>query len=77
MKHSIINSRHEENTYALLIRSGDKEQSISETVIYLLLIVCALFSMWFAAHQPVRMPVGTAIHTASAAKSPEALPRPV
>ncbi|CAN5585112.1 hypothetical protein BH18VER1_BH18VER1_03350 [soil metagenome] len=67
----ITHVRPEETTYALLMRSEDKEQSISETVIYMLLIVCAAFSMWFAAHQPVRLPIGAVIHKAAAAEAVE------
>lgn len=70
-KHPITTTRPEQSTYALLVRSEDREQSVSETVIYMLLIVCAAFSMWFAAHQPVRLPIGAVIHTAVAAEAVE------
>ena len=61
-------SQSRTSTYALLVSSEDREQSVSETVVYLLLIVCAAFSMWFAAQQPVRLPVGAVMHTASIAQ---------
>ena len=75
MKYTTTNPTDRQNTYALLVRSEDKEQNVSETVVYILLIICATFSMWFAAHQPVRLPVGAVIHTATAAQ-PAAAPQP-
>ncbi len=75
MKYTPTNPTDRQNTYALLVRSEDKEQNVSETVVYMLLIICATFSMWFAAHQPVRLPVGAVIHTATAAQ-PAAVPQP-
>lgn len=55
------------NIYTLLLDSEDKQQSLSETIVYLLLILMAAFSMWFAANQPVRIPVGALMPTASVA----------
>ena len=45
-----------ESTYAMLIRSEEKERSFSETAIYLLLILSTVFSIWQAVHQPVTVP---------------------
>ncbi len=45
-----------ESTYALLLRSEEKERSISETVIYVLLILSVVFSIWQVAQQPFRLP---------------------
>lgn len=64
-----INRTPRTSTYALLIRSEDTAQSISETCIYLLLIACAAFSMWFAAHQQFRVPIGVIVPTVSVAES--------
>lgn len=51
------------NTYALLLDANDAKQNASETVVYLLLIGIAAFSMWFAAQQPIRLPIGaTSVH---------------
>ncbi|MBA2743788.1 MAG: hypothetical protein H0U43_05685 [Chthoniobacterales bacterium] len=73
MKYTTTNSGNERSTYALLLHSEDKEQSVSETIVYLLLIMSTVFSMWFAAHQPVRLPLGTVLHTASTSE-PAAMP---
>ncbi len=75
MKYTNTSPTDRRNTYALLVGSEDKEQNVSETVVYLLLIICATFSMWFAAHQPVRLPVGAVIHTATATQ-PATVPQP-
>lgn len=45
-----------ESTYAMLLRSDEKERSVSETAVYLLLIVAMAFSVWQAAHQRVTVP---------------------
>ena len=66
MKHHTNRTRRP-NTYALLVCSEDKEQSVSETFVYLLLAVCAAFSIWFAAQQPVRLPLGAVVQTTHAA----------
>ena len=52
-----------ESTYALIVRSEEKERSLFETFIYGLLVVSAVVGIWqfahlrvptpFAAHQPV------------------------
>lgn len=63
------NSREAVSTYALLVGSEDKEQSVSETAAYLLLILCAAFSLWFAARQPVKLPLGSVIQIAPYAQT--------
>ena len=45
-----------ESTYALLVRSDEMEKSVSEIVVYFLLIAMTAFSIWQAAHQPVTVP---------------------
>lgn len=62
------NPRIETNTYALLIHSEDRERSLSETFIYLLLILMAALSMWLVAHQPVRLPIGAIRQTETVAQ---------
>jgi hypothetical protein len=60
----IPSSAHREaNIYALLVRSDDKQQHLAETIVYLLLIAAAAFSMWFATQQRVTLPLNTVIHT--------------
>jgi hypothetical protein len=48
-----------ESTYALLVRSEEKERNLSETAIYMLLILGAAFSVWQVAQQPVNLPVNS------------------
>jgi hypothetical protein len=45
------------STYSLLISSEEKERSLSETFVYLLLIGTTAFTMWSFAQQPFRVPV--------------------
>ncbi len=75
MKHTINKSPEHETTYALLMRSEDKEQSVSENVVYMVLILSAMFSLWFAAHQPVRLPVSAVSHSVPIVQA-KAMPKP-
>ena len=54
-----------ESTYALIVRSEERERSASESAVYLLVMLSVLFSIWHAVHQPVTLPVGGIIHTSS------------
>jgi hypothetical protein len=75
MKNSNLNRTA--STYALLIQSEEKERSLSETIIYILLVGAAVFSIWQAALQPVTLHVSTApaipaaIAQAAAAEQPQ------
>ncbi len=60
-----------ESTYALLVRSEEKERSISETVIYLLLILSVVFSIWQVAQQPFRLPTSFVLRAASVGQTSE------
>ena len=53
-----------ESTYALLVQSEEKERNLSETAIYMLLILGAVFSVWQVARQPVNLPVSRVIESA-------------
>ena len=53
-----------ESTYALLVQSEEKERNLSETVIYMLLILGAVFSVWQVAQQPVNLPVNRVLQIA-------------
>ena len=48
---------HVASTYELLVHSEEKERSLSETLVYLLLIGTAAFTMWNVATQPFSVPV--------------------
>jgi hypothetical protein len=51
-----MNTKHEESTYALLVRSEEKGRSILETVLYTFFILSAIVSIWQFAQQPVVVP---------------------
>jgi hypothetical protein len=55
----------QESTYALLVRSEEKERSLFETVAYGLFILSAVAAIWQFAAQPVKLPVDTLPHTVS------------
>jgi hypothetical protein len=44
------------NTYSLLVNSEEKDKSLFENFVYLLLVGSAVFSVWQAAHQPIDLP---------------------
>lgn len=52
-----------ESTYALLVRSEEKSRSQLETLIYGLLVVSAVFSIWQFAHQSVILPTDKMANT--------------
>lgn len=61
MKNQITTADGFESTYALLVRSEEKERSIFEGTVYFAVVLSALFSIWQVAKQPVELP--SAIHT--------------
>ena len=69
MKQTTLSTEGFESTYALLIRSEEKERGLFEGIAYLVFILSAVFSIWHVAQQPVELPV--AIHTTSSAQSIE------
>ena len=58
-----------ESTYALLMRSEEKQRSILEIVIFALIILCAVVSLFQFAGQSVAFPI-SAIHSADSGASP-------
>lgn len=64
-----INSTNPASTYALLVRSQQEERSLSETLVYTLLIGSAAVAMWLTAHQPFHIPVAVVGPTASIAQT--------
>ena len=54
-----------ESTYALLVRSEEKERSLFETVVYGLFILSAVAAIWQFAQQPIALPLNTMPNTAS------------
>jgi hypothetical protein len=51
-----MNTTHEESTYALLVRSEEKERGLLETVLYALFILSAVAAICQFAQQPVNVP---------------------
>ena len=57
-----------ESTYAMLLRSEEKERSASEMLIYALLILSAVFSIWQLALLPITVPTNL-LHGVSATQA--------
>ena len=69
MKQNTLSSEGFESTYALLVRSEEKERSVFEDAAYLIFILSAVFSIWQMVQQPVELPKDAVIHTTSIAQS--------
>jgi hypothetical protein len=69
MQHNTLSAEGFESTYALLVRSEEKERSMFEGAAYLVFILSAVFSIWQVAQQPVELPKSPVIHTTSIAQS--------
>ena len=54
-----------ESTYALLVRSEEKNRSLLETLVYAIFILSAVFSIWQFARQPMMLPLKS-INTSAA-----------
>ena len=57
-----------ESTYALLMRSEEKQRGILEIVVFTLFTLCAVFSLWQFAGQSVAFPL-SAVHGADSGDS--------
>ena len=69
MKQNTLSADGFESTYALLVRSEERERGMFEGAAYLVFILSAVFSIWHVAHQPVALPKSAVIHTTSVAQS--------
>jgi hypothetical protein len=69
MKQNTLSAEGFESTYALLVRSEEKERSMFESAAYLVFILSAVFSIWQMVQQPVSLPKGDVIHTTSTERS--------
>jgi hypothetical protein len=69
MKHPTENPEGFESTYALIVRSEERERGVTEGAAFLLFMLCVLFSIWQVAQQPITLPAGGIIHTTSFAES--------
>ena len=55
----------QESTYALLVRSEEKERSLFETIVYSLFVLSAVAAIGQFVLQPVDLPLATMPQTAS------------
>ena len=69
MKQNTLSAEGFESTYALLVRSEEKERSMFENVAFLVFILSAVFSIWQMVQQPIELPKDAVIHTTSIAQS--------
>jgi len=69
MKQNTLSVDGFESTYALLIRSEEKERGLFEGMAYLVFIASVIFSIWHVAQQPMALPKGDVIHTTAATQS--------
>ena len=68
MKNQTNSAQGFESTYALIVRSEEKERSLFEGAVYFAVVLSALFTLWQAATQPVALPL-TTVHTSSISQS--------
>lgn len=73
MKNQTTTVEEFESTYAMLVRSEEKERSISETLVYGLMILSTVASIWQVALQPITVPTSldrsaSSAQTANAAR---------
>jgi hypothetical protein len=64
MKNQTHSAEGFESTYALIVRSEEKERGIFEGAVYFAVVLSALFSIWQVAKQPLALPL-TSVHTTS------------
>jgi hypothetical protein len=65
MKTDQSNNQVRKSTYAMLVRSEEKERSLFETIAYGLFILSTVAAIWQFAQQPVNIPADAPRHTAS------------
>ena len=63
MKNTTLTPEGFESTYALIVRSEEKERNIFEGAAYLVFILSALFSIWQVAQQPVPLRANPVLHS--------------
>ena len=59
------NNEIHESTYALLVRSEEKERSLFEAIAYGLFILSAVAAIWQFAQQPINLPLSAMPQTVS------------
>lgn len=68
MKNPTHSAEGFESTYALIVRSEEKERGIFEGAAYFVVLLSAVFSIWQVAHQPIALPESPVLHTTSIAQ---------
>jgi hypothetical protein len=74
MKNQTNSAQAFESTYALIVRSEEKDRSLFEGAVYLAVVLSALLTLWHVATQPVALPL-TSVHTSSSSPSAKTLQR--
>jgi len=69
MKHTTETPQGFESTYALIVRSEERERGVTEGAAFLLFMLSVLFSIWQVVQQPITLPKDGIIHTTSFARS--------
>jgi hypothetical protein len=64
MKTETYSAEGFESTYALIVRSEEKERGLFEGAVYFAVVLSALLTLWHVATQPVALPL-TSVHTSS------------
>jgi hypothetical protein len=65
MKNTTLSAEGFESTYALIVRSEEKERNLFEGVAYLVFILSAVFSIWQVAQQPAPTRPSPVLHATS------------
>jgi hypothetical protein len=55
-----------ESTYAMLVRSEEKERTFLETLLYFLVVLSAITAIWQFASQPIALPLDAVTTVAGA-----------
>jgi hypothetical protein len=74
MKTQINSAQGFESTYALIVRSEEKERSLFEGAVYFAVVLSAILTLWHVATQPVALPL-TTVHTSSASQAAKTIQR--
>jgi len=70
---NITNKKTHESTYALLVRSEEKQRSLFETITYGIFILSSVAAIAQFALQPVNLPLNSATRTVSTTQSNDAV----
>ena len=74
MKNDTYSAQGFESTYALIVRSEEKERSLFEGAVYFAVVLSAILTLWHVATQPVALPL-TSVHTSSSSQSAKIIQR--